>query len=293
MTKKKIMVIGDIFVDRYVWVDSHRMCEEDPTVPIYDVVKVEDRPGGAANVAANLGSIVSDGADVHLFGIIGRELEDVFGGGSAKLESPRCSETLYKTRYVDKQGQMFSRVDSTKVFSFSSRCFFEDTFDLDRLVDYDAFVISDYDKGTVSEALASVIIGTGKLVVVDSKRKDLRCFEGATVLKVNQLEASVQESRFRVYGRAFEAMFKMCVVTQGAAGAQIRYARDLAHDKYEIVKQDISAPTAQVVDVTGCGDTHTAAMVWALLENREPHEAVTFANACAAKVVSMFGTSIF
>lgn len=296
----RALVIGDVMVDRYTYVRTTRRASEAP-IPIWDVVGVEQRLGGAANVARNLKAIGKEEIEVVLAGIVGRDrgfcdLADAVG---VKLGFCVGSTTMVKHRYVEHESlRHLFRIDSATRFpSDDSEYFGLFIGEVGALDRFDAIIISDYDKGTVTERVAEIVReNRPRLVVVDSKRRDLSLYDGFEVLKVNDLEYLVQSSGLSgVPYPCVERLFDYVVVTKGAAGAELRQCEKAKTDgkRYVVHSEFFPVESVQkVVDVTGCGDTHTAAMAFSLLKNGDVRAAVRFANVCAREVVQKFGTSV-
>jgi sugar/nucleoside kinase (ribokinase family) len=116
------------------------------------------------------------------------------------------------------------------------------------------------------------------------------------VLKVNAHEHGIQASmEKKLYdNRCVESFFKYCVVTSGRLGAMLIECEKAKTDQYMHVIHKENFPTEEVPvkDVTGCGDTHTAALTFSYLKTRDVRRSVKFANACARDVVQKFGTSV-
>lgn len=272
----RVLVVGDAMIDRYVFVNSNRMAPEAP-IPVWVKQGVDDRPGGAANVCENLRAIAQGEVDIMLAGIL--------------------NPAMIKVRYVDADQRIVYRVDSFEKFDPNATTQYEQAF-----CDYlfpaelpDAIIISDYDKGTISEKVVQRIRESGvKPVIVDSKRKDLRIFEGFQVLKINLAEYGVQCAS-QDY-TCVERLFDNVVVTKGKDGAELRMCEKVkSNDRRYLVhtEQFPVEKVEKVVDVTGCGDTHTAALTFSLLKNGgDIRLALKFANACARSVVQKFGTSV-
>lgn len=291
MKKFKVLVVGDIMIDRYVYVETTRRAQE-ASIPVWDEIRTEYRLGGAANVAANLKSIGGDEVDVTLAGISSSDgiVGDLFD--IANLKS-LCSgyRDMIKTRYVDTNGKYLFRHDSMKNFPSESIERFGDLFSLLKHGScHDAVIVSDYDKGTITPRVAS-FLGAYPIRFVDSKRKDLRIFKGFDVLKVNEQEYSTQVSN-KDY-ECFESLFNFCVVTRGEKGAELRqYDSGMSKEKqYVVHSEEFKIDKVKSVDVTGCGDTHTAAMLFAYLKTQDIRLGVKFANQCAKIKVQQFGTT--
>jgi bifunctional ADP-heptose synthase (sugar kinase/adenylyltransferase) len=298
--KYRVLVVGDIMLDRYVHVETHRRAQEVP-IPVWDEVSRETRLGGAANLANNLKAIGGDDFNVDLLGLApGDSVFDALRR-AAGFDSLciNVNHGMEKTRYVS-EGTIFFRSDN--MTRFRQR-------DADELAsmfyrfeapekDYDAVVVSDYDKGTVTPRLVSMLTRF-PVRFVDSKRRDLRTFKSFDVLKVNEHEFSEQVSN-REYPGPFEALFDNVIVTKGAFGAELRKFDPSSTEKRYLVHcedfplegsprdRDVTRP----VDVTGCGDTHTAAMLVSYLKTGDIRLAVRFANRCASAKVRKFGTGV-
>lgn len=302
---KRVLVVGDIMVDRYTYVRTERFAPE-ASIPVWDEVSHETRLGGAANVAHNLKALGEDDVDVCLAGICGGFLSEI---EKISIDTRACEvgQTMVKERYVDYNlGKHVFRSDNFKNF------FYERTVGLERRIEtllasekFDAVVYSDYDKGTISPRVVELTKNLSALTVVDSKRIDLTLFKGLSVLKVNEHEYSIQVSKGPYTN--VESLFQSVVVTKGSKGAQVRQAVEQITDRrrenepevvqssnsrYIIDSEDFPTIAVKAIDVTGCGDTHTAAMTFSLLFYDDLRRAVKFANECARNVVQKFGTSV-
>ncbi len=305
----RILVVGDIILDEYRHVSSERQAQEAP-IPVWDLKETTYAWGGAANVAANLYSLGDKRNEVVLAGIaegdvpfLSHRLRNIF------------SKTMKKERIVSELPRILARLDNFKRFNKTDVRVFE--YYLDKILNlqldgrFDAVVVSDYDKGTVSEDSIRMINEANiKLKIVDSKRKDLKIFKGFDILKVNESEYSRQVSLSNeLYGsEPFEKLFTYCVVTKGSEGASLRqYDAGMAQKRSEDKKNlySLIQPSLMYVvheetfpvekmspwDVTGCGDVHTAAMTVNMLETGDIRNAVKFGNICARIAVSRFGTT--
>lgn len=230
--KYKILLIGDNCIDVYQYGTIDRLSPEAP-VPIFVPTYKEEREGMVGNVYKNL---VTLGCDVTLV----------------------CGHPSVKTRFIDSRSRqqvlrMDEDVKSIPVVNVDT-------------MEYDAVVISDYNKGVVSYELIEKIISSGALVFVDTKKTDLTRLEGAWV-KINELEYS-----------KIKTDCSGLIVTRGAKGVDI-----INH------RIHIEAPNVEVVDVTGAGDTFLAALVVKFLETVNIKESVEFANKAASVTVQHFG----
>lgn len=294
MSKKSILVIGDIMVDRYTYVQTQRNAPE-AKIPVWDTVTEEDRPGGAANVALNLLALGSDEVEVFLAGIADKKDVQMLSRRGINTYLCHGYETMVKHRFVNKDtSEYLFRSDNFQKFSQQSVELFEKA--LDHFIPghkFDAVVFSDYDKGTLTKDMyVQVALGRTDLVVVDSKRVDLSMYAGSQVLKVNEEEYSRQVSKGPY--TSVESLFDYVVVTKGKNGSELRQQeRSKSNDKmYVNHVEQFPVISVNAKDVTGCGDTHTAAMTFALLKSKDIRMAVKFGNACARNVVQKFGTSV-
>ena len=288
----RVLVLGDVMLDSYVFVSTERMCQEAP-IPVWDEVRRDDRLGGAANVAHNIKILGKDDVDVYLAGVVGLgKTYDLLRG--ANIDTTYCfaGSSMIKRRYVDERSsKIIARFDNIKKIDDSSVEFFE--LMVNSCLDVESFdivVVSDYDKGSITERLARRISRESSLSIVDSKRKNLLMYGGFTIVKMNENEASVQTS-VREYTN-FESLFQYCIVTKGSNGAELRQCRDHTDSRYVVDVENFSTKCVKAKDVTGCGDTHTAALAYFMLRNRDVRLAIAFANEIASGVVTKFGTSV-
>lgn len=230
----KILLIGDDCKDIYQYGTIDRLSPEAP-VPVFVPTYTEERDGMAGNVFNNLEAL---GCFVNY----------------------QYGETSTKTRLIDSRSrQQIVRIDNDVQ---------SDPITVDNPVPetYDAIVISDYNKGTVSYELIEELIETGIPVFVDTKKTDLDRFQGAWV-KINELEYSKIKSEP-----------SGLIVTRGARGASIIH--------HEI---ECPAPQVEVVDVTGAGDTFLSALAYQYVNTRSIEQAVEFAVRASAVTVQHLG----
>jgi rfaE bifunctional protein kinase chain/domain len=309
---KNILVVGDIIIDHYIDVVTSRKAEES-NINVYDEVKNYYRLGGAANVANNVRSLFKfdDVVNVYLMGIAGLNdtldiRVDSFGNirstvsdlirdsgiDESLLNFYYSGDTMIKSRYTNSKNIIF-RSDNKKIFNEKNIEHFNETFfsRLSSRAPYDIVIISDYDKGTISKNVTDHIFDLNVPVIVDSKRYDLEIFNGADVIKLNEFEYYRQVS-----GHLYSCPEKLCknlVVTRGSKGCELRVYDSSKSKDNEYVTHIESFPVNKVdsVDVTGCGDTHTASMAYSLLFSKDIRKAIEFANKCSSVVVTKFGTS--
>jgi len=276
-------------VDKYTYVRTERFAPE-ASVPVWDEVNSEERLGGAGNVAANIVKLMPE-AEVSLAGIISDTNMVQELGINTDLSVH--GKTMVKHRYVDHWTNRYvMRHDNMSRFLEPDVKFLRMLLESYAMVvhDYDAVILSDYDKGSIGP-LVTDIFRKHPLTIVDSKRRDLQIYDGYKVLKINESEYSTQVSN-DLYP-CFERFFEHCVVTKGARGAELRQCEVTKSNdrRYVVHSEQFPTTPVQAVDVTGCGDTHTAAMAVALLQtNGDVRTAIRFANERAGEVVTKFGT---
>jgi D-beta-D-heptose 7-phosphate kinase/D-beta-D-heptose 1-phosphate adenosyltransferase len=234
LTQFKILLIGDNCLDVYQYGTIDRLSPEAP-VPVFVPTYTEEREGMAGNVFKNLEAL---GCDVnYLFG-----------------------ETSTKTRLIDSRSrQQIVRIDDDII---SAPLVFET--EIPQV--YDAVVVSDYNKGTVSYELIEELIALSIPIFIDTKKTDLERFQGAWV-KINELEYSKIKSECTGL-----------IVTRGAKGASVIH--------YDI---ECPAPSVEVSDVTGAGDTFLAALTVEYLKTKDIAQAVKFAVDASAVTVQHLG----
>lgn len=308
----KVAVIGDLMLDRYVWGKTERISQEAP-VPI---VKVNDEtytPGGAANVAANIASL---GGNAIIFGTIAdddeygdrllKQLVDMGVNTNNVLRTSECVTTL-KTR-VMANNQQVVRIDREK-----TNCISQDLAEqmLEQLKTYiasksiDAVIFEDYAKGTLQKAFAQEIVNYARdrniTTVLDPHTDNPLETQGLTLLTPNRSEAfflsgrgharpsdegPLQDPNLLKVGTDLLNRWKMdlLLITLGAEGMML-FGQDREHPVH------IPTKGTEVFDVSGAGDTVTAAFTMGLLGTTSPERAAHLANHAAGAVVRTVGTT--
>ena len=285
-----ILVVGDAMLDRYWHGDTSRISAEAP-IPVVDVAEVEDRPGGAANVALN---VVTLGARAFLISSLGKdEPGDTLRAklAAAGIDShiiDSASRTTVKLRIVS-QSQQLIRADFEDLQETPSSVL------TDRLSDVissvDTVLLSDYDKGLLAEPqpLIQLATGAGKPVLVDPKFKHMSSYRGSTLIKPNLKELkhaigdwrSEQEMVDRCQQMIRELEVEAMLVTRASEGMTlIRKSEPEVH---------FPARTREVYDVSGAGDTVIATLAAALASGETLIDATGLANVAAGLVVGHFG----
>jgi rfaE bifunctional protein kinase chain/domain len=300
LAKVKVLVVGDIMLDRYWWGTVRRISPEAP-VPVVDLQKSTFTPGGAANVAVNIAGL---GATPHLVGVIGSDSEadtlvsllESANVSSGSIVSISDRPTSVKTRVVA-HSQQVVRVDQETTSEFSDddhHAVWEKISEF--LYEADAIVISDYAKGLLSPSLLWRLIDTArshkKVVLVDPKGKHYSRYAGASMLTPNRREAAEAcnldedlPDMVTIAGNQLmnEIDLAMVLITQGEEGMTL-----FQRDKEPV---HLRAAAKQIYDVTGAGDTAIACLSVALGAGLDPIEAASLANRAAGLVVEHVGTT--
>lgn len=321
---RRLAVVGDWMLDRYLWGTANRISPE-AAVPVVDFVKQSETLGGAGNVAANLAAL---GARVAGFGAAGRdEAGEALRFRMREMGLPekgivevRGRPTTLKTRIIARQQQVV-RVDRevrAHLPAAAEQQLLKGI--LASLGRLDALILSDYDKGVVSDSLAARVLDACARRNVPSfvkpKWSRLPAYRGASVVICNRAEAGflvtrsleTQES-FAEAGRALLDHFgcSAVVITRGAEGLSLferdALEKDLRGFHVAALNQELPigmigrAPNRgaksgrQVFDVTGAGDTVLATMALTAASGASLREAALLGNAAAGVVVAKLGTA--
>jgi rfaE bifunctional protein kinase chain/domain len=297
----KILVFGDVMVDRYWWGSVSRLSPEAP-VPVVRLEKTSLVPGGAANVAVNVASL---GATPHLVGVVGVDAEGKYLSETLKKSniSPEWLMTLddrpttSKTRIVA-HNQHVVRIDHEKTNFLSPEQ--EENLWLSiepEIKKVDLILISDYAKGLLSRNLLARLITTAKennkQILVDPKGKDYSKYAGATLLTPNRREAreacNFEEHEavedLPVAGKTLISALGLeaLLITQGENGMTLFQSEE------NPVHFQTRART--VYDVTGAGDTVIATLAVALAAGANLLQAAQLSNITAGLVVEEVGTT--
>jgi len=297
----KILVFGDVMLDRYWWGSVSRISPEAP-VPVVRLEKTSLVPGGAANVAVNVASL---GATPHLVGVVGDDSEGKYLSETLKnsnispdwLMTLKDRPTTSKTRIVA-HNQHVVRIDHEKTNFLPPEQEEKIWLSIEREIKkVDLILISDYAKGLLSRNLLARLITTAKennkRILVDPKGKDYSKYSGATLLTPNRREAreacnfeeheAVEDlsraGKFLISELGLEAL----LITQGENGMT------LFQNEETPVHFQTKART--VYDVTGAGDTVIATLAVALAAGANLLQAAELSNITAGLVVEEVGTT--
>lgn len=299
---KKILVIGDIILDRYIFGKVMRISPEAP-VPVVEVYEEQYRLGGAANVANN---IIALGGKVYLCGIIGK-------GSAGRIVRDLLTErgiqqdfifddirrTTVKTRIIGGNQQIvrFDIEDRKRLEGKAKETFL--SIIKNGLNNFDAVIVSDYKKGVVSEELFRILVSHKKknssFVAVDPKVGHFRLYKQVSLITPNIAEAShgaeieIKDEKTLIKA-GFNLLKKLAcdsvLITRGEEGMSL----------FEKQNSDINVthlPTVakKVFDVTGAGDTVIATITLAHVAGASLVDAAKIANVAAGIVVGKIGTA--
>ena len=296
LRKAKVLVVGDVMLDRYWFGEVRRVSDEAP-VQIVEIKPnlTKETPGGAANVAANAAAL---GADVALLSVVGddepgRKLAELLekAGVKASLHRDGTIATTIKLRVIGRQQQML-RIDFE--MTPSREVLLDKLDDYRRMIaDRNVIILSDYGKGGLTH-IAKMIEAAraeGKTVLVDPKGDDYSRYVGATIVTPNRAEFGKvagswkTEEEFVRKAQALREELKLqaLLVTLGENGMRLYEAGGVRHEK---------ARAREVFDVSGAGDTVIATLGVMLGAGMPLHDAVAVANRAAGIVVGKLHTAV-
>ncbi|WP_153108992.1 D-glycero-beta-D-manno-heptose-7-phosphate kinase [Propionivibrio limicola] len=290
----RLLVVGDVMLDRYWFGDVSRISPEAP-VPVVKVERSEERPGGAANVARNAAAL---GARVSLLALVGRDeagesLQRLIEaeGVDASLHVDDEVATTVKLRVIGRQQQLlridFETQPSHEVLRAKLAEFEQ------RLPDCDAVIFSDYGKGGLTHISEMIRLArtAGKIVLVDPKGDDYSAYAGATVITPNRSEMREVAGRWKdeaelqskADGLRARLALDALLVTRSEEGMSLFHDGGVIHEK---------AVAREVFDVSGAGDTVIATLGVMLARGDDWARAIHIANVAAGIVVGKLGTAV-
>lgn len=289
----KLLVIGDVMLDRYWHGAASRISPEAP-VPVIRVGNQEDRPGGAGNVALNIAAL---GSATTLIGVVGQDdnaqdLESRLSAAGVYCEFLRSADkpTITKLRVIS-QHQQLIRID------------FENNFDQADVADLNSManslmptaqvlVLSDYGKGALQDITALIDLGRKQNIpiIVDPKGTDFQKYSGATLITPNLSE--------------FEAVVGPCAIEEELVSKGLKLIADLSLQAMLITRGEhgmtllrpdspelhLPARAREVFDVTGAGDTVISVLASAIAAGDGLADATAIANLAAGLAVGKLGT---
>jgi D-glycero-beta-D-manno-heptose-7-phosphate kinase len=289
----RILVVGDVMLDRYWFGEVSRISPEAP-VPVVRVERREERLGGAANVARNA---VALGAQTGLLGVVG---EDEAGNAvqnmlaelhiDSYLNRDPAISTIIKLRVIGRQQQLL-RIDFENAPT--------DTVLRDKLTQfnallpgYDVIVLSDYAKGSLVNVAEMIEAGRrlGKCILVDPKGDDFARYKGASILTPNKSELrhvvgawkSEEELTAKAHQLRESLQLEALLLTRSEEGMTLYTAKEVIH---------IPTVAREVFDVSGAGDTVIATLAAMLGAGMQLADAVSVANRAGGIVVGKLGTA--
>ncbi|WP_267877778.1 D-glycero-beta-D-manno-heptose-7-phosphate kinase [Massilia oculi] len=293
LSSVRLLVVGDVMLDRYWFGDVSRISPEAP-VPVVRIQKREERLGGAANVARNAAAL---GAHTGLLGVAGADeagdqmeqlLQD--GGIHSYLKRDEAISTIIKLRVIGRQQQMV-RIDfedaptenvlRDKLTQFKAL-----------LPDYDVIILSDYNKGALVNVAEMIALAraAGKIVLVDPKGDDFTPYRGASILTPNRSELQQVVGGWKTEEQLLEKAQKLreelsldaLLLTRSEEGMSLFTKDEVLH---------VHADAREVFDVSGAGDTVIATLATMLGAKAPLAEALVTANRAGGIVVGKLGTA--
>ncbi|TAK90224.1 MAG: D-glycero-beta-D-manno-heptose-7-phosphate kinase [Burkholderiaceae bacterium] len=294
LKQARVLVIGDLMLDRYWFGDAHRISPEAP-VPVVRIERTEDRLGGAANVARNAQTL---GAATAIMGVVGQDeagdrVESLLQEENIKTHVQRDASlpTTIKLRVIGRQQQLI-RVDFESTPSHDVLLGKLELFK-SILPDFDVIVLSDYGKGGLTHIreMIAAARAAGKKVLVDPKGRDYARYTGASLLTPNRAElrdvigAWQDEAELEQKAQALRKQLDLegLLLTRSEEGMSLFQEAPTLH---------VSAQAREVYDVSGAGDTVIATLAVMLGIHAPLHDAVQMANRAGGIVVGKLGTAV-
>ena len=292
-SKARLLVVGDVMLDRYWFGDTHRISPEAP-VPVVQVSKMDERLGGAANVARNVAAL---GAKTTLLGVIG---DDEAGshvsellklsGVDNQLEIDGKVPTTVKLRVIARQQQLI-RLDFEEAPGAAALAHKLERYE--KLIsDADVVILSDYGKGTLGQVASMIEQARAqkKMILVDPKGDDYAKYSGATVLTPNRSElrqvvgqwTSEDDLSKRAQELRKSLNIEALLLTRSEEGMSLFTDAGVSH---------VKAQAREVFDVSGAGDTVIATLAVALAAAWPLEKAMALANRAGGIVVGKLGTA--
>ena len=292
-SKTRLLVVGDVMLDRYWFGDTKRISPEAP-VPIVQVEKIDERLGGAANVARNVAAL---GAQTTILGIAGndepgkRVIELLKASGvDSQLEIDAKVPTIVKLRVIARQQQLI-RLDFEETPSEQALAHKLERFE--KLVgSADVVILSDYGKGALGQVAHMIEQARAqkKIVLVDPKGEDYEKYRGATVLTPNRSElrqvvgqwSSEEDLTRRAQDLRRSLNLQALLLTRSEEGMSLFTEQGVSQ---------VKAQAREVFDVSGAGDTVIATLAVALAAEWPLEKAMGLANRAGGIVVGKLGTA--
>lgn len=294
LASARILVVGDVMLDKYWFGEVSRISPEAP-VPVVQVKTIEERPGGAANVARNIAAL---GAQATLVSVIGNDdagdkILTLLHDDKVKSVIHRDASiaTTIKLRVIGRQQQLlridFDTPPSHEILTAA-------LVDVERLLDtVNVVILSDYGKGGLThiEKMIALAKHKGKLVLVDPKGEDYSRYRGATLITPNRAEFKEVAGGWKTEAELTEKAQQLrsslnlqaLLITRSEQGMSLYRENSVRHE-----------PTRarEVYDVSGAGDTVIATLGVMLASGMEMGQAMHMANHAAGIVVGKLGAAV-
>ena len=292
--RARVLVAGDVMLDRYWFGEVSRISPEAP-VPVVKVDRVEERPGGAANVARNVAALA---AKASLLSVVGRDeagrcLRQLLKRDkiTASLHDDPTISTTVKLRVIGRRQQLlradFETSPSHEVLASKLK-------DFKRLLkSCDVVILSDYGKGGLTHIARMIALARrhNKPVLVDPKGEDYSRYRGATLVTPNRAELRAvigdwnSETALTTKAQSLRQRLGIgaMLVTRSEEGMTLYRRGSRLH---------VPAQAREVYDVSGAGDTVIATIAVMLAAGQDLESAVRIANRAAGIVVGKFGTAV-
>lgn len=290
----RVLVAGDVMLDRYWFGDVSRISPEAP-VPVAKIGRIDQRAGGAANVARNIAALGGQAALVSITG--DDEAADQLAklmqadGVDCHLQRDAGIATTVKLRVMARNQQLI-RLDFEEAPACSTVDNVRDRF-RSLLPDYDAVILSDYGKGSLNRVADMIDCArrAGKPVLIDPKGDDYEKYAGATLLTPNRSELrevagswrSEEELSDKAQALRRHLQLQALLLTRSEEGMSLFEAGHISHQ---------ATRAQEVYDVSGAGDTVIATMGLGLAAGLDLQQAMHLANAAAGVVVAKLGTAV-
>lgn len=292
-SKARLLVVGDVMLDRYWFGDTNRISPEAP-VPVVQVGKIDERLGGAANVARNVAAL---GAKTTILGVIGddepgRRVSELLKSShvDSQLEVDSKVPTTVKLRVIARQQQLI-RLDFEEAPSEAALAHKLERYE--KLVgDADVVILSDYGKGALGQVALMIEQARAqkKMILVDPKGDDYAKYRGATVLTPNRSElrqvvgqwTSEEDLTKRAEDLRKSLNLEALLLTRSEEGMSLFTEAGVSH---------VKAQAREVFDVSGAGDTVIGTLAVALAAGWPLERAMALANRAGGIVVGKLGTA--
>jgi len=292
-SKARLLVVGDVMLDRYWFGDTNRISPEAP-VPVVQVGKIDERLGGAANVARNVAAL---DAKTTILGVIGddesgRRVSELLksSGVVSQLEVDAKVPTTVKLRVIARQQQLI-RLDFEEAPSQAALAHKLERYEK-LLGNADVVILSDYGKGALGQVALMIEQAKvqKKMILVDPKGNDYAKYRGATVLTPNRSElrqvvgqwTSEDDLTKRAQDLRKSLDLEALLLTRSEEGMSLFTETGVSH---------VKAQAREVFDVSGAGDTVIATLAVALAAGWPLERAMALANRAGGIVVGKLGTA--